>query len=85
MCIYVYVRVYKDSFVLLISLAIYVILLAAPSVHAPCIIQVPVLRNRQRAFGVIESPWDSFGPMQSGQSLGGRRLSPDDTEFGTLE
>jgi hypothetical protein len=23
---------------------------------------VPVLRNRQRLLGVIESPWDTFGP-----------------------
>mmetsp|Transcript_74 Transcript_74/g.212 ORF Transcript_74/g.212 Transcript_74/m.212 type:complete len:197 (+) Transcript_74:30-620(+) len=24
--------------------------------------KVPVLRNRRRLFGVVESPWDSFGP-----------------------
>eukprot|EP00897_Mesotaenium_endlicherianum_P006371 jgi/Mesen1/5762/ME000292S04833 len=24
--------------------------------------QIPILRNRQRRLGIIESPWDSFGP-----------------------
>eukprot|EP00955_Chlamydomonas_euryale_P042174 352225-Chlamydomonas_euryale.AAC.5 len=34
---------------------------------------LPVIRNRQRLFKIIESPWDSFGPTPpAGIEYGGR-------------
>ncbi|GAX74952.1 hypothetical protein CEUSTIGMA_g2398.t1 [Chlamydomonas eustigma] len=37
--------------------------------------QVPVMRNRKRVFGIIESPWDTYGPTApSGKQWGGMRL-----------
>jgi hypothetical protein len=33
------------------------------SMSLPCVQdEVPILRNRQRKFLLIESPWDDFGP-----------------------
>jgi len=37
--------------------------------------QVPVMRNRRRVLGIIESPWDTYGPTApSGKQWGGTRL-----------
>ncbi len=35
---------------------------SSKGVLSPPLRQVPVIRNRRRLLGVIESPWDSFGP-----------------------